>query len=166
VQTNVYAPLREFIVSATSTDSMDRIETSIDIHAPPDVVWDVLLDVECYDEWNPFMDIEDRPVVGEHITVHLTPPGKPTTTFTPEVLVADGRELRWRGKLFVNGLYDGEHWFTLRERSDGTTRLVHAETFSGVLVGPVNWWLGDSTERGFVAMNEALKSRVEARAVA
>jgi hypothetical protein len=143
-----------------------HIETRIDIHASPEAVWEVLMDVDGYGEWNPFMTIEERPVAGERVTVRLTPPGKPTTTFTPEVLVADGRELRWRGKLLVDGLYDGEHAFTLEERPDGTTRLVHGETFSGLLVGPVNWWLGDATERGFVAMNEALAERVESRAVA
>ncbi|MFC5971190.1 SRPBCC family protein [Halomarina salina] len=145
---------------------MNHVETSVDIDAPPEAVWEVLMDVERYEEWNPFMTIEKRPVAGERVTVHLTPPGKPAVTMTPEVLVADGRELRWRGTLGVNGLYDGEHTFTLTERPDGRTRLVHAERFSGVLVRPVNWWLGDSTERGFVQMNEALKARVESRAVA
>jgi len=154
------------MLSATSTDRMEHIETSIDIHASPEAVWEVLIDVDGYEEWNPFMTIEERPIAGERATVHLTPPDKPSVTMSPEILVADGRELRWRGKLLIGGVYDGEHSFTLTERPDGTTRLVHAERFSGVLVGPINWWLGDSTERGFVSMNEALKERVESRVVA
>ena len=145
---------------------MNRIETSTDIDAPPEAVWAALTDVDAYHGWNPFMSIGERPVAGERVSVHLTPPGGRTTTFTPEVLVADGRELRWRGKLFVDGLYDGEHSFTLVERPDGTTRRAHAESFSGLLVGPINRWLGDSTEQGLEEMNRALKARVESQVVA
>ena len=145
---------------------MNRTETSIDIGAPPEAAWAVLTDVDAYHGWNPCTSIDGRPVAGERVSVHQTPPGRRTTTFTPEILVADGRELRWRGTLFVNGLYDGEHSFTLTERPDGTTRPAHAESFSGPLVGPINRWLGDSAERGFEGMNRALKARVESQVVA
>ncbi|WP_254536837.1 SRPBCC domain-containing protein [Halomarina litorea] len=140
---------------------MRRIETSIDIDAPPRVVWDVLTDFAAYSEWNPFMTVEGEPREGERLAVRLTPPGARATTFRPTVLVADGSELRWRGDLLVPGLYDGEHSFALERRDDGTTRLRHDEVFSGVLVGLINRRVGPAVERGFWAMNAALKERVE-----
>jgi len=86
--------------------------------------------------------------------------------FRPTVTVVDeGREFRWLGRFGVSGLYDGEHRFVLEPLDDGRrTRLFHAERFSGILAGLVNRWLGDSTERGFEAMNGALKGRAEAEA--
>ncbi len=144
---------------------MKRLETTIDIDAPPETVWEVLTDFAAYPEWNPFMTVEGAPRTGERLTVRLTPPGGRATTFRPTVLVADGTELRWRGKLLVPGLYDGEHVFTLEERESDTTHLVHGEAFSGVLVGPINRRVGPAVERGFWQMNAALKERAERRRI-
>ncbi|MFC4359590.1 SRPBCC family protein [Halobium salinum] len=144
------------------------LHTTIDIDAPPETVWRVLTAFEQYDLWNPFMSVAGRPTVGARLAVELRPPGKRPATFRPTVTVADtGRELRWVGHLGVRGLYDGEHRFVLKPLAGGRrTRLVHAERFSGVLAGLVNRWLGDATERGFRAMNEALQTRAEVLAAA
>ncbi|MFQ3665679.1 MAG: SRPBCC domain-containing protein, partial [Sphingomonadaceae bacterium] len=80
--------------------------------------------------------------------------------FQPTLLVAEpARELRWRGRLVLPGLFDGEHW--LRLQPDGTsTRLVHGERFSGLLV-PLLAGTLDRTRAGFEAMNAALKAEAE-----
>ena len=132
---------------------MKRIETSIDIDAPSTAVWDALTDFAAYPEWNPFMTVEGTAREGDRLRVRLTPPGVRATAFRPTVLVAEAnRELTWRGRVLLPGLYDGEHSFTLEEREDGTTYLVHAETFTG----------RPAIERGFWQMNGALKERAEA----
>jgi hypothetical protein len=144
---------------------VNELSTSVEIDAPGDVVWDVLTDFDAYDEWNPFMRIAGRPVEGARLTVELRPPGKRAATFRPTVTRVDhGRDFAWLGHLFVTGLYDGEHRFRLEDVGDGRTRLVHAETFEGLLVRPINGWLGDATRRGFESMNEALKMRAESLA--
>ncbi|SFR33524.1 SRPBCC domain-containing protein [Halogeometricum limi] len=145
---------------------MREIRTTVEIAAPPEAVWDVLTDFDRYPEWNPFLRIAGKPNVGSHPHVRLSPPNGRETGFRPEIVVADAnRELRWLGHLFVPGLFDGEHRFVLESLDGGErTRFVHAETFTGVLAGPVLRFVGDDTEAGFVAMNEALKRRVEAGA--
>jgi len=60
------------------------------------------------------------------------------------------------------GHFDGEHSFVI-EAASGGCRLHHEESFGGILVPLFGKMLAD-TERGFVALNEALKQRVEARA--
>lgn len=139
-----------------------RISTRVDIDASPEVVWAVLTDFAAYPEWNPFMDrVTGTPSVGETLVVHMKPNGGRAMTFKPTVLAATpGRELRWLGKLGVSGLLDGEHSFLLNANTDGTTRLTHGETFSGVLVALMKRTLAN-TEGGFTAFNEALKQRVE-----
>lgn len=141
---------------------MQRISTASYIAAPPEVVWDVLRDFRRYDEWNPFMSVVGRPNAGARLVVELRPPGRRTVRFRPRVTaVVPERELRWRGSLGLPGLYDGEHQFRL-EPADGGTEFRHEETFSGALVAPINRWTRGATERGFEAMNAALKARAEA----
>lgn len=142
---------------------MDEIITTIEIDAPPQAVWDVLLDFDQYDQWNPTVDLTGRPEEGELLSLVLTLPERKPQAFRPKLLVVDEpTELRWQGRLFVPGLYDGEHRFVLEGLDDGErTRLTHAETFRGVLVGFINRRIGADIETGFTLMNEALKSRVE-----
>lgn len=140
-----------------------ELTTSIEIDAPPERVWDVLVDFDHYDEWNPFMRIAGRANLGATLVVHLVPPGGRESVFEPDVTRCEKhRELRWCGHLVLPGLFDGEHRFRLVPLDGGDrTRFVHAETFSGVLAGSVLWYIGDETKAGFEAMNEALKIRVE-----
>jgi len=134
------------------------IDTNVDIDAPKEAVWDVLIDFPSYSEWNPSMRIEGTPEVGKKLVVHLSRDGM---TFKPEVLVATpNKELRWLGKLGFHGIFDGEHYFVLTTNGDGTTRLNHGERFSGALLALAR----GSTKNGaggYEAFSLALKQRVE-----
>lgn len=87
----------------------------------------------------------------------LTLPDRKPQPFRPKIAVVDEpRELRWQGRSFVSGLYDGEHRFVSGPLDGGTrTRLTHAETLRGVLVGFINRRIGEETAVGFEQMNEA-----------
>jgi hypothetical protein len=138
-----------------------HIETAIDIMAPPDRVWDILTDFPAYPSWNPFIvSAYGTPTEGAWLEIHVQPPGKRALMFRPTVLVAEeNRELRWRGRLLMPGMFDGEHYFRIEDRS-GTVHFVHGETFSGLLVGLVRGTL-NATRNGIEAMNAALKERAE-----
>ncbi|GAM23406.1 hypothetical protein SAMD00019534_065810 [Acytostelium subglobosum LB1] len=79
-------------------------------------------------------------------------------------VVEPNHQLRWRGKLWFTGLFDGEHFFQAVNNNDGSTKFVHGENFSGILV-PLLGSLITKTEGDFNKMNEELKKRVEAPAV-
>ena len=82
-------------------------------------------------------------------------------TFKPIVVAAvRERELRWRGRVLLPGVFDGEHVFRLDDQGR-TCRLHHAERFAGVLVPFLGVGLLEATRRGFEAMNTALKNVVE-----
>jgi hypothetical protein len=140
---------------------MRRIETVIDIAAPPAAVWRVLLDFASYPEWNPFIRrIEGEARVGARLRVTIQPPGRKPMTFRPTVCAAEpGRELRWLGRVLIPGLFDGEHAFVL-EPSGAGCRLRHEERFTGLLAGAFPGMLAD-TAKGFEALNAALARRVE-----
>jgi hypothetical protein len=138
-----------------------HIETAIDIMAPPERVWSILTDFPAYPSWNPFIvSAYGKAAAGAWLEIHIQPPGKRALMFRPTVLVAEpDRELRWRGRLLVPGLFDGEHFFRIEDRS-GTVHFIQGETFSGLLVGLVRGTL-NATRTGLEAMNAALKERAE-----
>jgi hypothetical protein len=142
---------------------MRTIEHAVDIQAPAATVWQVLTDIDRYDDWNPFMPrLSGRLAPGERLTVTIRP-GTRTMTFRPTVLeVEDGRLIRWRGRLGMPGLFDGEHELRLEPTADGGTRFVQRESFTGLLVRMMPGVL-DDTAAGFAAMNTALRDRAVSR---
>ncbi len=142
---------------------MKSIETQITIEAGPDQVWAVLMDFESYQHWNPFIiSIKGSATVGTQLNNELRMNDKKSMKFQPEVLVVNEQsEFRWKGKMFVKGLFDGEHYFKLNSNQDGSTTLIHGENFTGILAGLIIKMIGEDTQRGFEAMNQALKERVE-----
>jgi hypothetical protein len=141
---------------------MLTLRTEIDIAAPAARVWDVLTDFAAFPQWNPFIRRIDGVLAPRsRLVVRIQPPGGRPMTFRPTVLrVEPERELAWRGRTFVPGLFDGEHVFTLEPRG-ASVRFVHGETFSGLLVPVLRRSLETTTRQGFEAMNRALKARVE-----
>jgi len=142
---------------------MHEIRTEIEIDASAERVWSVLLDFPAYPEWNPFVrSISGDPRPGGRLRVSLHPPGGRAMTFRPTVLAAvPDRELRWRGRLLLPGVFDGEHYFQIATVAPGRVRFTHGERFSGLLVPLLKASLEQSTKAGFVAMNDALRQRAE-----
>jgi hypothetical protein len=142
---------------------MKTIEKEIEIRATPAHVWQVLTDLPAHSLWNPFIiSISGSLEVGRTISVRIQPPNKRPMSFKPTLLAVEPeRELRWKGKVLVPGLFDGEHYFRLAPTGPGT-RFTQGEKFSGLLVPLMGSALGP-TEEGFTAMNNCLKKRAESQ---
>ena len=142
-----------------------ELHTDVTIDAPVETVWQVLIDLDAYAEWNPFIsESAGRPEVGQRLTNRLSPPGGPSMTFRPTVTeVEPDRTFEWLGRLGVPGVFDGRHRFELLPNADGTTTLIHSERLFGILVPLLRKSLDTQTLAGFEAMNAALKERAEAR---
>jgi len=141
---------------------MRELRSQIDIGAPPERVWSVLTHFDAYPEWNPFIRSLAGPCeVGAKLTVRIEPPGARSMTFKPTIrAAAPERQLRWLGRLFVPGLFDGEHRLEIEPLDNGRSRFVQSERFSGLLVPLFSKTLA-ATQRGFEQMNVALKRRAE-----
>lgn len=140
-----------------------HLHSEIEIEAPAERVWTVLVDFASYPQWNPFV----RSAVGvaqqgSQLQIAVQPSGGKAMRFSPVVLVAKaGRELRWLGRFLVPGLFDGEHSFIIEPLAEGKVRFQQSERFSGILVGLLRASLDRDTQRGFEKMNQALKARAE-----
>lgn len=141
------------------------ISTEIDIAASPAAVWTVLTDTQGYEDWNPFIrSFRGELTKGSQLEVSIQLAGQSPMAFKPRVLNASkDQELRWIGQMGLPGIFDGEHFFTLHETKEGTTRLHHGERFSGILTYPLLALIDSKTTSGFEAMNHALKTQVEGK---
>lgn len=139
-----------------------RLVTEVKIDATPEVVWDVLTDLDSYEKWNPHIrEGSGTPEVGRTLELLMDVSEERQVTMRPTVTAASpGRAFEWLGHLGVRGVFDGRHRFEL-EPLNGGTRMIHSEEFTGILVPVLSRMLDDKTLEGFQAMNAAIKERVE-----
>jgi hypothetical protein len=155
-----------------------RPAARIDIDAPIDVVWQVMLDTDKYADWNPFVERAETPsppTVGNPIVLHVRW-ANGRTTRSPEVITAieppsaaaDGTttarlSYEYRGWPARLGLVRGTRHQRLTQRPGTPTTYDTVEEFSGPLArlaGPAR------VADGFRRHAEGLKQRAEALAAA
>ncbi|KTG09116.1 hypothetical protein AUR64_15070 [Haloprofundus marisrubri] len=139
---------------------MKHIRTSIDIEAPPSIVWEILTDLDAYHEWNPYITEASGEVEeGEIVEIHVEPTGRRQSTLDCRVTnVVPERRLQWVGELRVPGLFRGRHTFELDALGDDRTRLVNREEVSGLLTRFV---VTEETPLDYEWMNKELARRAE-----
>lgn len=151
---------------------MVSLNAEITINTSPEVVRKTLLDFESHSKWNPFFVLfkvvgngDVKPGTGLDIDMKLKGDKKPTN-MKPTVLVNSAEEFRWKGKLFFDVLFSGEHYFQFKPVDSGkSTQLIQGENFGGVLVPVLNLiGLFDKTKQSFEDLNAALKTEAESRA--
>ena len=142
---------------------MRELRSEIEIAAPAKRVWEILTGFAGFPEWNPFIRrARGNLVEGGRLEILMQPSGARGMTFSPTVLTVEvDRELRWIGHLFVPGLFDGEHIFTIEPLGTDRVHFTQREIFTGLLVPLLSRMLDTDTRRGFEEMNKALKARAE-----
>lgn len=143
---------------------MKSIRTEIIIQASPKTVWNTLMDFTNYPGWNPFIHITGEAKVGSQLENTIFLEGQKPQVFRPTILELESEKIfRWEGNLFIKGLFDGEHYFILEALPNGNTRLLHCESFRGILSNMIFKMIGAKTKEGFEKMNQALKALCEQR---
>ncbi len=139
------------------------IEASIEIDASAETVWQVVADFARYPQWNPFIfEVSGEIREERRVAVALRLPSAGTWRFRPVILVSQApSEIRWLGHTLFRGVLDGEHIFLIQPLSADKVRFVQREKFRGLLAPLVAPFFSAATQRGFEAMNSALKFRCE-----
>jgi hypothetical protein len=139
-----------------------RVQAEIQIDAPPSRVWEVLLDLPAYPEWNPFV-LGMVGELGERSTLRIRlglPEGDETAFDAVVIKCVPESELRFRSITIHPWLLEREQFWQLHPLGDEGCRFVQGMDLSGALLK-----LGGKTPermaRGFVYMNQALKRRTE-----
>ncbi len=139
----------------------NSIETKINIESNTKSIWQELINFEEYKNWNPAIyEVSGVLNEGEILKIVVKINGS-TMVYKPKILkYKENSELRWLGKLFIPKIFDGEHYFIVKDNFDGTSTFIHGENFSGILIPFFKKMILD-TKKNFEAMNEELKKRVE-----
>jgi hypothetical protein len=140
---------------------MPDINTHIAINAPPAKVWAVLMDFPEYRKWNPFItSIHGEATPGSQLQVNLCLSHNKIMRFDPIVQIVGDYDFSWRGKLYFDGLFDGDHHFKVEAAESGCV-FKHSERFSGILPALMGRAFFASLKDRFILMNQALKNRAE-----
>lgn len=142
---------------------MKVLNTSINIATPKEKIWSVLMDFDKYPEWNPFIiSIIGKPKIRERLKVTIQPPESKPMVFKPQVtLYTRYQQFGWLGSIFMRGIFDGHHIFSIEEQGNGTCTFTQKEEFAGILV-PFFWGkLNTRTRKGFELMNQKVKELAE-----
>jgi hypothetical protein len=154
-------------VDGVRSRTLPTARAQLDIDAPIERVWDVLVSLERYPEWNPFVvkvDGAARAGLQQHLTLHVVfsgglrvRSGEFVTRVDPP---GDVATLAWRftGLLPTLGLVRAERVQTLSRGPGGRTRYESVEAFDGLLRHFVP--VGRVVD-GFERMAQALKARAE-----
>ena len=148
------------------------LETEILIDSSPEQVRAVFMDWAQYPVWNPMIislsltkgDLDNPTATYTELKASIkVEANKAAMIFTPQLLINSASEFRWVGTVLGKWFLAGEHWFEFIPSDDGTkTRFVQGEKFTGLGVGLFKLLVSvEKTEKGFIAMNEALKKVVE-----
>jgi hypothetical protein len=142
---------------------LKTIETVIIVDSNPDKIWSILTNFKEYELWNPFMiKVVGNAILGSKIEVNIkTISGKQRTYFPIITKCEINRELRWKGKSFLPGIFDGERIFVIEKSKDNKVSFLHKEVFKGLGVKLVGNKLDQDLRESFVRMNKALKARAE-----
>jgi hypothetical protein len=141
---------------------MITLDTTIDILAPIDVVWSILIDFPAYEMWNPYiLKIEGEAVGGAVISVYSLAKADGDVQKAPVQVVAIAPyTMQWEGGLPDREKFKGDHWFVL-EACDGGTCLQHFEHFSGEYAQTILDRHGALIRENFNIFNRALKAHAE-----
>src|SRR2546427_9072393 len=137
---------------------MLELRTEVEIDAPAERVWAVLLDFERFPDWNPFIRrVHGDAQVGSRLDVLLGASGTRAMRFRPTVkAVVPNRELRWLRRLGLPPLFDREHIFQIDPLRANRGRFRQRERFRGLLLPLLARSLHRDARRRFVENHRAL----------
>ena len=141
---------------------MSEILTEIGIEAPAELVWAILTDFRTYARWNPFIRaVSGRAAPGRTVEVTLLHGSAEITSSQILLNVTAPRELRWRGRFRLPGLFEKEHKFRIDAKRGGGVRFRQVQSFRGLLAPLFSRKRNRDVEHDCAQMNEALKARAE-----
>lgn len=140
--------------------SSDQVE----IDAPAQVVWDILVDLKNYHEWNPFTErVESTLVLGDKVDLYVRL-GKQNKIQTEQVReVSPPNTLSWGMTMGLDFLLKALREQKLETVTEDKCVYFSTDAFQGLLTPLVVMLYGEKIRVGFNEMAYALKKRAESQ---
>ncbi|MEO0335518.1 MAG: SRPBCC domain-containing protein, partial [Pseudomonadota bacterium] len=142
------------------------VSTEIEIASSPEKIWGVLLNIDEWKSWSPIIkDSKGEVALNSKLVItmsgHDGKEGKAGQTYEPVVTVLEAnKNMTWTANMGSDFLMKNGKVLELVPTENGT-KLIHKETFSGLMV-PLMWGMvQENVPRMLDSMNEALKKLVE-----
>jgi hypothetical protein len=143
---------------------MQEIKTEINIAASPSEVWNIIKNIDAWHEWSPIINSsQGKAIVGEklNITMMSKEAGKDGPRYSPKIIsVREAKSLHWRAHMLAGFIFTNDKILKLEETESGT-RLIHIETFKGLMVPLMSSSLEENLPPMLDSMNNALKELLE-----
>lgn len=145
-------------------NTVKEIKTEIDISAAPSKVWEIITDIDNWQEWSPIINVSNgTSAMGAklEITMKGKKPGKNGPTYNPVITeLIEPNYFHWRTQMLAGFVFTNDKIFKL-EKTESGTHLTHIETFKGLMAPLVSSSLNEHVPMMLDSMNSALKERAE-----
>jgi hypothetical protein len=149
---------------AIEGSKMQVVQTEIEISAPPSKVWSIITDINKWQDWSPTINDSNGTVsVGSKLSITMMgkEEGKDGPKYNPVIIeLKEPKYFHWRAHMLAGFIFTNNKIFVLEETDSGT-KLIHKETFKGLLA-PI---FSNQMEKGVPpmlnVMNKALKELAE-----
>ena len=126
-------------------------------------VWEVLVDLERYPQWNRYSpNVTGQVAVGEVVWVEAHLDNEVQRVENIVIAVKPEQELCWQSADWYGFLARGTRCRWLSTTPTGDTLLIHHEVMSGPLAWLIEWVYRERIERGLKLVDDSLKARAEA----
>ncbi len=149
---------------AIQGSNIQTVTTEIEIAAPPSKVWNILIDINQWQEWNPTINASQgyaSPGSTHNITMIGESEGTNGPKYNPKIIKLDKPNyFHWRAHMLAGFIFTNDKTIELKETSTGT-KIIHSEIFKGMLVPLFSGQMNKGVPPILNAMNKALKERAE-----
>jgi hypothetical protein len=141
-----------------------KLEHRLGIQASAEAIWSVIADVPRWSEWNPLYPKAEGVIrMGAPLSLELALPGQPPRAIEPVIKDwVPNEQLHWRLRL-MGGLVKTTRYIEIEQLTNTACIFSNGELFEGMIGPMMARRMRGPIRAGFVAMGEALKTRVESR---
>lgn len=133
------------------------VHHEISIEASPSEVWNVLIDTDSYDAWNPVMKLLEGNVKEGHSVLYQFSQSidkKYNISSTVKEIIPNKKQNQGGGSPFILSF---NHQYLLESSGDKTKLTIH-EDYKGI---GVHFWNPKPVELAYIKLNKAIKKEVE-----
>jgi hypothetical protein len=140
-----------------------RVEHRIGVHAPAEVIWELISDVDGWSRWNPLYSKSSGSLhIGETLDLEVVLPGmKPQAAMATVLEWVPNEQLHYQTK-GLGGLIRGTRYVEIEQLTDESCIVSNGEIMGGFLGQRLAPSLGPKIYKAIRGMNEALKEKAEA----